>query len=95
MEAPPDPYPTTRQRLAQGFLALVGVCVLYALSSGPVLVFACRTGLLSLDTVLRIYEPLTSFTRKTSTFGLLDHYLYWWILSCMPKDGYRIDPFGP
>ena len=92
MKTPQNPYPTIPQRLVRGFLALVGVSVLYVASSGPMCVLSFRTGFPSNATLNTVYTPLDIISYKTSTRGLLYTYWGWWIYSCEPKGGYKHDP---
>ncbi len=69
MSTEQDPYPTTRQRLAHGILALVGVCVLYPATIGPMQVLFCSTGFPPTESWGIIYAPLGFVAEKTSTSG--------------------------
>ena len=95
METPQDPDRTIPQWMVRGFLALVGVLVLYAVSFGPVAVLTFRTGFPSGGTWQSIYAPLEFIAGKTSTDGLLWDYFLWCYRSFRPQEGYKFDDQGP
>ena len=66
------------RRLTYGFLKLVAVFVLYALSSGPVLYHSPGHGNYLGRVTWKLYAPLRFFAVRTSTKGLLDGYIDWW-----------------
>ena len=94
METSADPSPTTSQRLVHGFLGLVGACVLYAASVGPVYVLSFSTGFPAVRTLNSFYDPLAFFADETSTRDFFSAYLLWWSSSCEPKEGYKFEPHG-
>ena len=94
MKTPQNPDRTIPRRLVRGFLALVGVCVLYAASYGPAIGLSLRTGFPAGETVTSYYGPLWVIARKTSTHRILAAYNGWWISACRPKGGYKWERDG-
>ena len=89
METPQDPYPTTARRLVHGFLGVIGVCALYALSIGPVEVRYYRRDFGSAFNRRAFYHPLREFVRITHTENQLRSYMGWWFVAFQPVDGYE------
>ena len=89
MSTPADSAITIPQRLVRGCLAVVGGCVLYAASIGPMMVASASTGFPAMKTLASFYAPLVFLADKTSTDSLLVAYYGWWISSFRPKQGYE------
>ena len=79
---------TLPQRLTRGFLALIVVVALYALSIGPTLVVTRAQGFAADGTWGQFYAPLYFVASKTqTTYWMLQNYTQWWIVWGMRKDG--------
>ena len=86
-----------RQRLALGFLTLVGVFLLYALSSGPVLALVRRS--MELESPItaaaaerevvafKIYLPLRSVVLWAGLAKPYVGYVNWWYRHILPSGG--------